>query len=241
MEIKRFFVEPSDINGDIVKITGEEFYHLAIVLRHKVGYKVVISCSDDFDYNATITEIKKDYAICKIDERVPNCCTPKTNIHLYQAVIKNAKLDIVIQKAIELGVKSITLFFSKNTNETNVNIERLNKIAKEASKQCGRSDLVKVNGIIEFDDMIDDIKQYENIIIPYEYEDKVNFSTLDLKNKGDYALIIGSEGGFNKEEVDRVKALNGKSVSLGNRILRAETASIVATSLLMYELGEFDK
>ncbi len=241
MEIKRFFVSPSDIVNDVVTITGEEFYHLTTVLRHKVGYKIVVCCSDDYDYNATITEIKKDYAKAKIDSRIPNCCKPKTNINLYQAVIKNAKLDIVIQKAIELGVHSITLFFSKNTNETNINIDRLNKIAKEASKQCGRADLVKINGVLSFDEMLKDIKQYNNIVIPYEYEDENNFSNLNLENNGDFALIIGSEGGFDSVEVEKVKQLGGKSVTLGNRILRAETASIVATSLLMYELGEFDK
>ena len=241
MEIKRFFVEPCDIVNDSITITGEEFYHLTTVLRHKVGYKIIVCCSDDYDYNATITEIKKDYAKAVIDSRIPNCCKPKTNINLYQAVIKNTKLDIVIQKAIELGVHSITLFYSKNTNETNINLDRLNKIAKEASKQCGRADLVKINGIFPFDEMLNDIKKYKNIVIPYEYEDKNNFSSLNLKNDNDYALIIGSEGGFDIKEVEKVKALNGKSVTLGNRILRAETASIVAISLLMYELGEFDK
>ena len=241
MEIKRFFVNSADIVGDTAQINGEEFYHLTTVLRHKVGYKIVVCCSDDFDYNATITEIKKDRAICKIDSRIPNCCKPKTNIHLFQAVIKNAKLDIVIQKAIERGVKSITLFFSQNTNETNVNIDRLNKIAKEASKQCGRADLVKVEGIISFDEMLKRISEFKNIIIPYEYEKENNFGDLDLQPTSDYALIIGSEGGFDSKEVDKVKECGGKSVTLGNRILRAETASIVATSLLMYELGEFNK
>lgn len=241
MEIKRFFVEEKDINNDIVKIEGEEFYHLTKVLRHKVGYKIIVCCSDDYDYNATIIEIKKDYAIAKIDSRIENCCKPKTNIYLFQAVIKNAKLDIVIQKAVELGVKTITLFFSKNTNETNINIDRLNKIAKEASKQCGRADLVKVEGIIDFNDMLDRVSSIKNIIIPYEYENEVNFSSINVKTDANYALIIGSEGGFDATEVEKVKQLGGKSVSLGNRILRAETASIVATTLLMYKLGEFDR
>ena len=241
MEIKRFFVEPEDIVDKIITIKGEEFYHLTTVLRHKIGYKIVVCCSDDYDYNATITDIQKDYAIAKIDSRIPNCCKPKTKINLYQAVIKNTKLDIVIQKAIELGVNSITLFFSKNTNETNVNIERLNKIAKEASKQCGRADLVKIKGVLTFEEMLEDIKNYSNIVIPYEYEEKNNFNSIKVEQNGEYALIIGSEGGFDSLEVEKVKELGGHSVTLGNRILRAETASIVATSLLMFKLGEFNK
>ena len=89
--------------------------------------------------------------------------------------------------------------------------------------------------------MLNKISKQENIIIPYEYEKDVNFSSITPNKNGDYALIIGSEGGFNIEEVEKVKKLGGISVSLGNRILRAETASIVASTLLMFKLGEFDK
>lgn len=240
MEIKRFFVNKNDICNDFVTIIGEEFYHLATVLRHKVGYKIIVCCDDGFDYYATITEITKDKAVAKIEEKVVNKAKTKTDISLFQAVIKSAKLDIVVQKAVELGVKEIFLFYSHNTNETNINIDRLNKISKEASKQCGRADYVKIGEVLSFDEMLNKVAEYDNIVMPYEYEDKTNFSDQKF-NKGDYALIIGSEGGFIPEEEEKVGKLGGESVSLGNRILRAETASIVAISLLMYSLGEFNK
>ncbi len=240
MEIKRFFVRKEDIKGDTLSISGEEFYHLTKVLRHKVGYVVICSCGDGKDYYCTLSKINKDFAEAKINEIKENNASAKCNIHLFQAVIKSAKLDIVIQKAVELGVKDITLFYSNNTNEKDINLDRLNKISKEASKQCGRSDLVTIGKVVEFDEMLELAKKEDYIVMPYEYENKVNFSSLDFPS-GSYALIIGSEGGFQEYEVEKAKNFGAKSVSLGNRILRSETASIIATSLVMFKLGEFDK
>lgn len=240
MEIKRFFVSKDDIKGETLLVKGEEFYHLTKVLRHKVGYVIICCCGDGKDYYCTLTKINKDCAEARIDEIKDNTAGANSNLHLFQAVIKSAKLDIVVQKAVELGVKKITLFYSNNTNEKDINIDRLNKICKEASKQCGRSDLVRIGEVLDFDDMLEEARKEDYVIMPYEYEDKVNFSSLNFP-KGSYALIVGSEGGFQKYEVEKAKNIGAKSVSLGNRILRAETASIIASSLVMFMLGEFDK
>lgn len=240
MEIKRFFVSNEDIIGENIIISGEEFYHMTTVLRHKVGYKIIVCGGDGYDYNATIIQIDKDKAIANIDSKQVNNANANVDITLYQAVIKSTKLDFVIQKAVELGVKSIVLFYSQNTCETNINIDRLNKISKEASKQCKRADFVRLDNPITFEEMSDRIKSHENVIIPYEKEDRTNFKDIDF-TRGDYGVIIGSEGGFTPKEVEKIVANGGKSVSLGNRILRAETAGIVAVALLMYELDEFGK
>lgn len=238
MELRRFFVDKSSLDGDTVRIFGAEFLHLKNVLRLKVGFKIIVCLNDNIDRYATITEISRDHAATKIDKVVMRE-TKSKNITLFASLIKNNKLDLVIQKAVELGIDTISPFISQNTSETKFNLERAERIAFEAAKQCGSATLTKVSDIISFDDILVSVKNFDTVIMPYEKETDVSFSQIEIKGKS-IAIIIGSEGGFTDSEAKAAKEAGAITVSLGKRILRADTASIVTSALVMEKAGELD-
>lgn len=242
MEIKRFFVDKSALTDNIFYIDGEQFVHMTKVLRHKVGYEIIIGCDDEFDYNCEIVEIKKDCCLAKVKSITQNKCINAYDITLFQAVPKGDKLDLITQKMVELGVNHIVPFFSQFTNNQKCNIERLNKISLEACKQCGRSKKCIVENAVQFDDILNRFADFNQIIMPYE---NAEFGSIDCLKKCDQldkiAIVIGSEGGFSSLEVQSAKDYGAKVVSLGNRILRCETAAIVTAALVNFVLGEMNK
>ncbi|MDE6189226.1 MAG: 16S rRNA (uracil(1498)-N(3))-methyltransferase [Clostridia bacterium] len=239
MEIKRFFANAEDYDGSQIAISGEEFTHMTKVLRHKVGYKIIVNLNDGKDYYCSIERIGKDVAFAKVNEIVENDSKPKVSVTLFQALPKGDRLDLAVQKCVELGVDRVAPFLSRYTNESKFNRSRLERIALEACKQCGRSNKVEICELADFSEIADKLKDFDVVIMPYERAKVGKMGEVKgLKEAKNIALIIGSEGGFCDEEVKAVKALGGQVVSLGKRILRCETASIVALSLIMYELGE---
>jgi 16S rRNA (uracil1498-N3)-methyltransferase len=240
MEIRRFFVDKENICGGVATVSGDEFLHATRVLRLKVGFKIVLATGDGNDYYSEITEIGKDKLIAKVYEVCINQGAPKIDVTIYQAVIKGGKSDIVVQKAVELGVNTVKLFFSENTSEREINLDRLNKVALEAAKQCHRSNLTVVEKLDSFSAVINDLSGYDLILMPYEHEDKTSIKEILSVNRfvKNVAIIIGSEGGFSEGEVQLATTKDIKSVSLGKRILRAETAAIATAAIVMYELGE---
>jgi 16S rRNA (uracil1498-N3)-methyltransferase len=241
MQIRRFYVNPCDIIGNTVKISGGEFHHLKDVLRLKVGFDIIVCANDGFDRYCKITEIAKDFAAARVEKKVER---EKKNLRLrlYCALLKNNKLDFVVQKAVELGVDEIVPFVSKNTSETKFNLERAQKIALEAAKQCGSASLTKIFEPCAFDDILTQFSEFDSVVMPYENEreNALSLELFDSSNGGlkSVALIIGSEGGFTQDEVEKAKNQGIKTVSLGKRILRADTASIVAAALVLFLTGE---
>jgi 16S rRNA (uracil1498-N3)-methyltransferase len=234
---RRFFIEKDIKVGEKIEIAGEEAKHI-MVLRHNIGEKILIN-----DKICEIKNISKQGIEVEAIEEEKKIGIPSVNITLFQALLKSDKLEFVIQKAVELGVCKIKPFISKNVivklNDSDKikKIDRWNKISKEASKQCGRSDIVLVENIISFNAMLEELQGYDLVLIAYENEvqslKEVIQKNINAKN---IAIIIGAEGGFEKDEVlEILKQENAKSVSLGSRILRAETASLNLISILMYE------
>ena len=235
MEIKRFFVDPSSVSGDRCVVTGEEYVHIAVVTRHKIGYRLILCTGDGYDIYGTIEDIKSDKVIVRIDERVVNIAEWDRSMTLYQSVAKGDKMDVIVQKAIELGVRHIVPFYSAQS-QRDINLSRLNKIAREAAKQCGRAICVQVAEPIYFEDI--PIESYDRVYFPSERERNVNYRDLTCFDGSNFALIVGSEGGFDSDESNRLVERGCVSFSLGNRILRAETAVITTLSLLANSLGE---
>ena len=227
------------ITSSTAIVEGNEFHHMTDVLRHKVGYKTILCDNSGYDFYATIERIEKNYAVCRIDEKVKNPTETEKDISLYICAIKSEKMDLAIQKAVELGVKRIIPVISQLTNEKNVRIERLERIIMEASKQCGRASLCKISNPKSFDNVLIDMTKSQSAIMAYENEDKTMLRDLDLKDKQSIALLVGSEGGFSNREAEILRKKAGGSVTLGSRILRADTASVAVVSALMYEWGEW--
>lgn len=239
MEIRRFFVSPHNVgaNGRIV-VDGDEFLHMTKVLRYKVGYKAVVCANDGTERLCTIDEIGKDSAILSVDEQ-RFVDRKRVHITLFAGLLKNNKLDFAIQKAVELGVDKIRPFLSHNTAETKFSQERANKIALEAAKQCGSAYLTEVEPLCDFGEVLAECKNFDTVLFAYEYEKKNRIKDCDLKGKN-IALIVGAEGGFTEDEAQSAKDVGAFIVTLGRRILRAETASIVSCALLLDTLGELD-
>ena len=234
---RRFIIDKDIEINEKFEILGEEAKHI-MVLRHNVGDTILVN-----DKICKINSITKQAVDCIAIEQAEEKGIPDTKITLFQALLKSDKMEFVIQKSVELGVYKIEPFSSKNVvvklddKDKIKKVERWNKISLEASKQCGRSDVVNIGAVNTFSEMLDKLKDFELVIIAYENEinslKNIIREKLEVKN---IAIIIGAEGGFEKGEVEEVlKNENAVSVSLGERILRAETASLNLLSILMYE------
>ncbi len=230
MEIRRLRANLSDYRDGVFEISNDEFIYAVKVLRQKIGFSVIVNVGDGYDYNGVIIDIKKDRLFVKISERVKNSATPEKAITLYQGSCKTGKNDFIAQKAVELGVSRIVFFTSDNVVEKDVNLERLNKIAKEALKQCDRADDVTV----EFSTFENAVKNAKEAVIFYEGDCEISASDIPVATT---EFFVGSEGGFSEREITLAKNKGIKTVSLGKRILRAETASVVATTLVQLKTG----
>lgn len=221
----RYYFE--HIENNIVSFNASETQHLTKVRRAKVGDKIVGFNGDGFDYNLEITLIAKDRAEAKIIDKTQNRANNNKNICVYLAMIKNEALTTAIDNLAELNVKHVKLFASDYSVAVidNKKLEKLNNICIQASKQCERADVMKVS-IIKKEEIEADITNYANKFFAYEN------STQKVENfNGDFAVIIGPEGGFSAKENQYFSSFC-KNISLSNTILRAEVASVVAVSTL---------
>ena len=236
---KRFFITNENIDDNTIILTDEEHNHLSRVLRLPVGAEVECFADGDYLYNCEITSITKQSTTLNILSTYKCPANPKEDVTLFQALPKGEKLELIIQKTSELGISEIITFTSNFTiAKSNDNkLPRLEKIAVSSAKQCGRTRLVKLSPTITFKQMLERLKEYDIIIFANETEDKLNLNNIVSKGKK-IALVVGSEGGFSQEEIEKIKDIGAKSISLGNRILRAETAAIGLTACVLYELGE---
>lgn len=242
---RRFIVDDKNIKKieeNKFCITGEEVRHIQ-VLRHDVGEKITVN-----DSIYKIEKMMKDKIILEYIEKAPIVGVPDTSITLYIAVLKSDKMDYVIQKAVEIGVKKIVPFFSNNVivkldgKDRIKRREKLQKIADEACKQCGRMDRVSVEDFADFSDLKEIIKDNDKVFFAYEASKDSLRNEINIAKENKYkdlGIIIGAEGGFTPKEAEELKSIDNVScVSLGTRILRAETAAVNLLSILIYEMEE---
>lgn len=238
MEIKRFFINQENMKNDILIINNDEYNHIIRVLRYKIGYKLIICTGDGYDYYATIKDIDSKRIICSLDKKELNKNNSKIEVNLFAAIIKEDNYELMVQKAVELGVNSITPIITEYVNEKKLRINRLIKIAKDASKQCERATLAKINQPLRLNDAIIIAKKAELTLMAYENEREQHLSRILLSNKDKktISVFIGPEGGYSDTEKDLMDTYSVEKFTLGRRILRAETASIVTLANIMYEL-----
>lgn len=243
----KFFVPESNIKDNIAIITGDDVKHIYKVLRLKIGDKININNCIGKEFLGEIKSIDKATVICNIIENININNESNIKIHLYQGLPKAVKLELIIQKATELGVMSVTPVITervivKNELSESKKIERWNKIALEACKQSKRTIVPEVKNIIKFNDFLKEVENFDLVVIPYENERnqgiKNMIASLGEKKINTIAIMVGPEGGFEEEEIKKLKEIGAYIVTLGPRILRTETAGFVCSSLLMYELGD---
>lgn len=240
MEPRRFFVRPEAVSADgLITVSGTEAEHMTRVLRMKEGYKAVILTGDGCERLSTVVRVTRGEVLLR-EESVTRADRRSVSLTLFAGNLKNGNLDLVVRKAVELGVDRIVPFVSARTDEKKFNRERSERIALEAAKQCGALFLSEVEEQISFKEVLDRVKNYDKTWFCYENETRSPLAKIAREEGRSFALIVGSEGGFTDEEAAAAVAAGAKSVTLGRRILRAETADIVASAFALGALGELD-
>lgn len=241
----QFFVEPEQIREDIVIITGSDVNHIRNVLRMKSGEQVRISDNCGGDYLCEIQEITAEQVALHILETCANTELP-VKVTLYQGLPKSDKMELIIQKAVELGVSEIVPVSMKNCvvkldeKKAKSKQSRWQSIAESAAKQSKRSVIPTVGAVMTFAQAVEQAKNMDVRLVPYEQERGMAYTraSLDSIKKGDeVAIFIGPEGGFAPSEIELVRD-DMKLISLGNRILRTETAGLATLAMLIFAIED---
>lgn len=237
--MRRFLADK--INNGKVILDGIEHNHLKNVLRLKEGEEVIVVVGDEYDYTCVIEKISKGDSVLRVVDKRINMYNSKADITVFQALTKQDNMALIVQKLTELGVKTFVPFESQFiTSKDKFNKqEKLQTISNQSIKQCKRSIQMYVKPTISFNQLVEVVKEYDIVIFANETESKMNLNTLKLDESQKIAIIVGSEGGFSESECEKLVNAGVKSVTLGKRILRAETASIALTSVVMYLIGEW--
>ncbi len=239
--MSKFFINEI-CTSNTIDITGEDAAHIALVLRAKVGDHLTVCDLSSTDYECEIEAIAKKNITLKVLNSHPNENEPSYKITLYQALPKGDKMDMVIQKCVEIGVDTIVPVLTENTvvkikDKEDKKLARFNKIAEAAAKQCGRGKIPTVEKIVTFKEAIEQAKALDGVIIPYEKEEQTNIKSFTTGFKGTtIGVFIGPEGGFSPTEIDQAIQAGVSKITLGKRILRTETAGLVTLVILLHEL-----
>jgi len=242
----RFFIDNNNISGQHIYIGGDDARHIKNVLRMKPGDSIVLCDGKGTDYNCVIEGFREGTVAALIEETKSSCTEPSTKVTLYQGVPKSDKMDFIVQKSVELGVSRIvpviterTVVRFKDKKDMEKKKERWQRISHEAAKQCGRGIIPEVALPVSFDDAVELSMDAGLALIPYEkcLDTKLK-ETLRGDGEKNIAVFIGPEGGFSDDEIKKAVSSGIKPVTLGNRILRTETAVLAVLVILMYEKGD---
>jgi 16S rRNA (uracil1498-N3)-methyltransferase len=247
----RFFLGADGIQGETFVITGDDSHHIQKVLRLKTGEEIEVVTTDGLTFFGKITTMDKLQVQGEIIAQQDKSTEPPINVVLIQGLPKGEKMELIIQKATELGVREI---WPVNTTRSIVKLEpkkaeqrvaRWQKIAQEAAKQSKRSLVPRIKSVLNLKESFKDIEANSAIIIPWEEEKAQgikgfldrNKETIIGQNKNIY-ILIGPEGGLAAEEVEKAREAGGISVTLGPRILRTETAGLAVITMVLYHIGD---
>ncbi len=241
----RFYVPAPHIENDLLKIGGSEVRHIRRVLRLKAGDEIIIFDGLGKEYEGTIIEEGLSSVVMQIQHIFSSKKDSSLETILAQSLLKGGKMDYLIQKATELGVKEIIPFFSSRSvpllekSMRQKRLHRWERIAMESSKQCGRGVVPKIESLQDYSEMLQIPSPSFLRLILWEREGTKLKEVLNrTEEKTKIFFVIGPEGGFSLEEVGEAKKLGFIPVTLGRRILRAETASLCFLSILQYERGD---
>lgn len=231
---RRFFINSRIGDSKEIVLTDKEILHqLVSVFRAKAGEDIVLLDGSGFKYKGIIRDIGKKEVVVEIVEKIAGK-EPKIELNIFQSIIKKDNMELVLEKCTEIGITKFVPILAEHCVKLNLNFERLEKIAKEASEQCGRMKLPEISEITDFKEALrlaQGDKEAANFIFHSEgFCDKLSCDFLNnFKSTNKFNLFIGPEGGFSDTEVELVKAGGFYVLSLGDLILRSETAAIVSS------------
>ena len=244
-----FFSSPENIDGEKVRITGSNVNHIKNVLRMKPGDELLVSDGAGTDYTCALESMNDEEIICAVTGKGESLSEPTVKFYLFQGLPKADKFEHIIQKSVELGVyeiipvKTARSIVKYDDKKAGAKKERWGKISESAAKQSRRGIVPQVKDICTFDEAVRFVSDEKNGIsmgiIPYENFKDMNATReilSEIRPGMSVAIFVGPEGGFEEQEVMKANAAGIRSISLGNRILRTETAPLMLLSILTFAL-----
>lgn len=249
MALRRFWIEKDQLGSGDFFIEGELFHHLVDVCRVKESHEFELLPGDGKAYLIEAKSILKKQILCvnKSSRELP--ALPEPHVHLYVSIPKLPKLDGIIEKSVELGVKRLTPFLSdfsflRKQSEISPNrAQRWEKILKGATRQCGRGDLMELGEVTSLSKVLASFNQNASLVGLFPYEGKASMTIKEalrspkVQGAKEVALFVGSEGGFSAREVQQFQEVGLEPLTLGDQVLRVETACLALVSILKYELN----
>jgi 16S rRNA (uracil1498-N3)-methyltransferase len=238
--VQRYFILPEQKDQERITITGQDVHHIKNVMRFRAGDQVICCDGRGLDYLVEITEITKEKVVCLIRETFPSRGEPRTKVTIAQSLPRGDKIDWILQKGTELGAYRFLPFLSERSlvkldqGKAQKKQERWQKIVKEAAEQSHRGRVPEVELPIAWNELLQRISEAEISWIAYENGGESLKSAIQSAEVDEILLIIGPEGGFSEREIAEAKAHGAIPVSLGNRILRTETAPLMALSCILF-------
>lgn len=242
-----FFVTPDKIGDNEITITGPDVNHMKNVLRMKAGEKIRVSDSEDMDYLCEVKELGDDYVSAAILSAERGKTELKTKLYLFQGLPKGDKMELIIQKAVELGVWEVIPVSTKRTvvkldkKKEEAKVKRWNTIAESAAKQSGRVVVPRVTHVMSLKEAFSYAEEFDRNLIPYEHAENMA-ETRELiggiRTGMKAGIFIGPEGGFEDSEIEAALKEGIRPITLGKRILRTETAGMAVLSILMFSLED---
>jgi 16S rRNA (uracil1498-N3)-methyltransferase len=239
-----FFIQSQSIQNDLVVLPGELAHHLRDVLRCRPGEIVHLVDENRGRYRTVLDRVTKEQVVAKILQKEAPSTRPAFSISLAQAILKGEKMDWMIQKATELGADSIIPIVTERTivrpraERESHRRDRWQKIALEAAQQCGRTDIPVIQPAISLEELCNKPPEAAHKMVLWEQEQDRSLRSALTDLKSPLLVLIGPEGGFPLSEIEKLRKAGWISVSLGRRILRAETAGLALLAILEYELNE---
>lgn len=242
-----FFVTPQQISGDKIRIEGGDVNHMKNVLRMKLHEKAEISDGESRTYLCEVEAYEEDVAILHILEEMEADTEPASKLYLFQGLPKSDKMELIVQKAVELGVYQVIPVAMKRSvarlddKKAAKKADRWNSIAESAAKQAGRSRIPEVTMPLSYNEALKMAEELDVTLLPYELAGGMEVTReviRQIKSGQSVGIFIGPEGGFEPEEVDAAVSMGAKVITLGRRILRTETAGLATLAVLMFELEQ---
>ncbi len=243
----RFFVSPDSVKENEIEITGIDVNHIKNVLRMQAGERIEVCDGEGNDYVCVIKSLERDSVLLDIEEIHPSGTELKKKIYLFQGLPKSDKMELIIQKAVELGVYEIIPTVTSrcivkiDAKKEDKKIARWQQIAESAAKQSGRGIIPKIKAPMSLKEAFEYSKSIDTVLIPYEKSEGIDSARAILTKAGEgssVAVFIGPEGGFEEKEIEFAENNGAYAITLGKRILRTETAGLCILSVLMMNFEE---
>jgi 16S rRNA (uracil1498-N3)-methyltransferase len=244
--MRRFFIDSNDLSAPVPAIRGADARHIKNVLRLRPGDRILLIDGTGFEHEARIERFEAGVVMVSIHRRVPAAAESPLQITLAQALIKDKKMDRLVRQLTELGISRWVPFSAERSvprpdeKRISARIIRWEKIAREAVKQCRRGRTPEIGPLLSFDETLDLARGYDRKIAFWEAEARGPDRTGINPAPGISSLfvLIGPEGGFSTREMAAARSCGFLTLSLGPRILRAETATVAAVALVQYLFGD---